>query len=77
MGARNIMVSLGKDGAFLLDEFGNEYMKKAPTGVLKNSVGAGDATVAGFIYEYDRSHDYKACIERAVETGSKVAFGQL
>ena len=76
-GAKNVMVSLGKDGAFLLDENGNEYIEKAPEGVLKNSVGAGDATVAGFLYEYNISADYRKCLSKAVETGSKSAFGLL
>ena len=52
LGARNILCSLGKDGAELLTEDKRLYYVNAPSGELVNSLGAGDSMVAGFIYEY-------------------------
>ena len=49
MGARNVLVSLGGDGAFLLDEEKMGHRLGAPKGRLENSVGAGDSMVAGFL----------------------------
>ena len=52
LGARNVLVSLGADGAMLVTENGDVYVKDAPKGKLINSVGAGDSMVAGFLYGY-------------------------
>lgn len=48
-GAENVLVSLGKDGAILVDRMDNVYEQTAPVGKLVNSVGAGDSMVAGFL----------------------------
>lgn len=50
LGARNVLVSLGEKGALLLDEDGKVQYKDAPKGVAKNTVGAGDSMLAGFLY---------------------------
>ena len=51
-GARNVLISMAGDGAILINE-NNEILKsKAPKGEVKNSVGAGDSMVAGFIAGY-------------------------
>lgn len=47
-GAKNVLVSLGKDGALLFTNDGI-YQSVPIVGELKNSVGAGDSMVAGFI----------------------------
>ena len=52
LGARNVLVSLGGEGAMLVTENGDIYVKAAPKGELINSVGAGDSMVAGFLYGY-------------------------
>ena len=52
LGARNVLVSLGADGAMLVTENGDVYVKAAPKGQAVNSVGAGDSMVAGFLYGY-------------------------
>lgn len=49
MGAANVLVSMAGDGAVLLDENGTLHKCGACRGVVKNSVGAGDSMVAGFI----------------------------
>lgn len=49
MGAVNVLVSMAGDGAILLDENGTLCECAACRGTVKNSVGAGDSMVAGFI----------------------------
>ena len=51
-GARNVLVSMAGDGAVLLTEEGKAFESEAPEGKVKNSVGAGDSMVAGFLAGY-------------------------
>lgn len=74
MGARNVLVSMSKDGALLLDENGVEYRMDAPNGHLVNSVGAGDSMVAGFVAGYLATKDYEEALKIGVCTGSASAF---
>lgn len=48
-GAKNVLVSLAGQGAILIDIRNEVIKQKAPQGEIINSVGAGDAMVAGFI----------------------------
>lgn len=57
-GAVNVLVSLGGDGALLLDENGEYHRAKALPIVPVNTVGAGDSTVAGFLAGVDRGYGY-------------------
>lgn len=76
MGAKNVIVSLGGDGALLIGE-GIEPLKiAAPKGRLVNSVGAGDSLVAGFIDEYLNSANVVKAFKRGVATGSASAFSE-
>lgn len=56
-GARNVMVSLGENGALLLDEHGEFHRLSAPAGRVQNSVGAGDSMIAGFLAMLSRIAD--------------------
>lgn len=73
-GARNVLVSMAGEGAVLLTEDGEVYQSEAPKGKLKNSVGAGDSMVAGFVAGYMASHDYEQAFYMGVCTGSASAF---
>lgn len=73
-GAKNVLVSLGEDGAFFLDEYNNHYRLKAPKGKLIGSVGAGDSMVAGFIYGFITFNDYEKAFKFSLATGSGTAF---
>ncbi|MBQ6559270.1 MAG: 1-phosphofructokinase [Erysipelotrichaceae bacterium] len=73
-GAVNVLVSMGGDGAVLIDEFGNVHQSQAPKGQLVNSVGAGDSMVAGFLYGYLVYHDYRQAFRYGLATGSASAF---
>lgn len=76
MGAINVLVSIGADGALLVDESGIVHKAIAPKGEVKNSVGAGDSMVAGFIYGYIETNDYEKALNFAVATGSASAFSE-
>ncbi len=51
-GVENILLSRGSQGAILVDSEDKVHTLKAPSIVCKNSVGAGDSMVAGFIAGY-------------------------
>ena len=76
MGAVNVLVSLGKDGAVLVDEKGDIHIEKAISGNLVNSVGAGDSMVAGFLAGYTRTNNYKYALELGISSGSATAFSE-
>ena len=74
MGAVNVIISMGKDGAMMLDEYGNSYTMNSPEGKLVNSVGAGDSLVAGFLHKYLETGNYEEAFRYGVCTGSASAF---
>ena len=74
LGARNVLISLGAEGAVLLDEKGGVYSKKAPDGLLVSSVGAGDSMVAGFLAGWIQSHAYDQAFCMGLAAGSASAF---
>ena len=73
-GARNVLVSMAGDGAVLVTEDGQEFKAQAPKGKLKNSVGAGDSMVAGFLAGYLAKGDYAEAFKMGLCTGSASAF---
>lgn len=73
-GARNVLVSMAGEGAVLVAEDGQVYMSSSPKGTVKNSVGAGDSMVAGFIAGYLETGDYKEAFRKGLLTGSASAF---
>ena len=74
MGAVNVIISMGKDGAMMADEYGNSYTMNSPEGKLVNSVGAGDSLVAGFLHKYLETGNYEEAFRYGVCTGSASAF---
>lgn len=61
-GAKNVIVSMGSQGAVFIDENGYTYKMEAIRKINSktvNTVGAGDSMVAGFIagYELFKNHD--------------------
>lgn len=73
-GARNVLVSLAKDGAVLIPEKGDVQIADAPKGKLINSVGAGDSMIAGFLAGYVRTKDASKALSLGVAAGSATAF---
>ena len=76
MGARNVLISRASKGAILIDEHQNVSKIGVPKGTVKNSVGAGDSMVAGFIAGYSESKDYQYALKLAGATGSATAFSE-
>lgn len=74
MGARNVLISMGGDGAILIAENGNVYRSNVPAGTVKNSVGAGDSMVAGFLAGYEKSQSYEEALRLGAASGSATAF---
>lgn len=72
-GARNVLVSMAGDGAVLVAEDGQVFKSEAPSGVLKNSVGAGDSMVAGFMAGYVNG-DYEYALKLGTAAGGATAF---
>lgn len=74
MGARNVLISLGGEGAILVTTEEKEYYSKAPKGKVLNTVGAGDSMVAGFIAGYEQSGDFEQAFKMGIATGSASSF---
>ena len=74
MGARNVLISMAGEGAVLVTETGEIYQSNPPKGKVKNSVGAGDSMVAGFLAGYLHSGSYEEAFYMGVCTGSASAF---
>lgn len=74
MGALNVLVSMGKDGALLLTENDEVYVSNVAKGIVKNSVGAGDSMVAGFIAGYLNTNSYSEGLKLGAASGGATAF---
>ena len=75
-GARNVLVSMGGDGAMLITE-NNEVMRcDAPKGKVINTTGSGDSMVAGFVAGYIEKKDYEYAMKLGLSAGSASAFSQ-
>lgn len=72
-GAKYAMISMAGDGALLFAD-GKTYFAKAVKGVVKNSVGAGDSMIAGFVGEFAKSHDAVKAFRQGVACGTATAF---
>lgn len=73
-GARNVLVSMAGDGSLLLDETGACYRLGVPKGQVRNSVGAGDSMVAGFVAGWLKTGDYAYAQRLGAAAGSATAF---
>ncbi len=76
MGARNVLISMAGHGAILVAEDGTVYQAPAPSGQLKNGVGAGDSMVAGFMAGWLEKQDYRHAFRMGVAAGSASAFSE-
>lgn len=76
MGAKNVLVSMGKTGAALIDEAGQEYFLKSPEGKRVNTVGSGDSMVAGFIAGFLKYKNYNDALKMGVSAGSASALSK-
>ena len=74
IGAQNVLISLGGEGAILVTAENKEYFLNAPKGKVINTVGAGDSMVAGFIAGYEQSGDFEQAFKMGIATGSASSF---
>ena len=73
-GARNVLISCGGEGAFLVNEIGQVFTSNTPKGMLINSVGAGDSMLAGFMAKFIETNDYRKSLKQGAASGSATAF---
>jgi 1-phosphofructokinase len=73
LGAENVVVSLGGDGALFIDK---ERIVKAdaPQGKVINTVGSGDSMIAGFVAGLQQGLPASQAFVLAVQSGSATAF---
>jgi 1-phosphofructokinase len=72
-GAKNVLVSMAAEGALLITETA-VYHANVPAGQVKNSVGAGDSMIAGFVGTLVQTGDPIAAFRTGVASGSATAF---
>ena len=73
LGAKHVLVSMAGDGALLVTEK-HAYQCNAPHGQVKNSVGAGDSMIAGFVGTYMQTHNLQESFHYGAACGSATAF---
>lgn len=75
MGALNVLVSMAEKGALLVDEKGDSHSCGVCRGEVKNSVGAGDSMVAGFVAGLLKG-DYDYALKLGTASGGATAFSE-
>ncbi|HAE53058.1 MAG TPA: 1-phosphofructokinase [Ruminococcus sp.] len=73
MGAENVLVSMAEKGALLVDENNRIHTCGVCRGTVKNSVGAGDSMVAGFVAG-SMNGDYEYALKLGTAAGGATAF---
>ena len=73
MGAVNVLISMAGDGAILIDKDDNVHTCGVCKGKVKNSVGAGDSMVAGFVAG-SVDGDYEYALKLGTASGGATAF---
>ena len=74
LGAQNVLVSLGGEGAMLIDADGGKHKQGVLPGKVVNTVGSGDSMVAGFVAGYELQHDYAYALKLGSACGNATAF---
>ena len=75
MGAVNVLISMAGEGAMLIDGQGRTHRSGACRGKVKNSVGAGDSMVAGFVAG-SLNKDYEYALKLGTAAGGATAFSE-
>lgn len=74
MGAQNVLVSMAEKGAILVDENNEVHIYPVCKGEVKNSVGAGDSMLAGFLAGMIKENDYNYALKLGTAAGGATAF---
>ncbi|AJA50022.1 1-phosphofructokinase [Clostridium pasteurianum DSM 525 = ATCC 6013] len=75
MGALNVIISMAAKGALLICDSG-VYHASPAKGTVKNSVGAGDSVIAGFLASYSKNSDIVEAFRWGATSGSATAFSK-
>ncbi len=75
-GARNVVVSMGEQGALLVCEDGRCLFCRSAQGKAVSTVGAGDSLVAGFLYGLKLHGNMEEALTWGVAAGAATAFSQ-
>ncbi len=76
MGAENVLVSRGRDGALLVDANGKVSKIGIVPGKVVSSSGCGDSMVAGFVAGYEKEHDFAHALHLGAACGNATAFSE-
>ena len=76
MGAQNVLLSLGGDGALLFTSEERVWHLSAPHGTVRNAVGAGDSMLGGFLAAYAQGQSLTDALRMGVAAGSATAFAE-
>jgi 1-phosphofructokinase family hexose kinase len=72
MGAGNVVISLGKEGALLVN--GQQaWLAASPEIVERNPIGAGDSMVAGLVWGLSQGHGMPEALCRGIACGAATA----
>lgn len=72
MGAGNVIISLGKAGALLVNGQ-NAWLAASPEIVERNPIGAGDSMVAGLVWGLSQGHGMPEALCRGIACGAATA----
>ena len=72
MGPGNVIISLGKQGALLVDGKG-AWLAASPEIVERNPIGAGDSMVAGLVWGLSQGHSMPDALCRGIACGAATA----
>ncbi len=74
LGAKNVLVSRGGNGAILLTEENEVLSVGVAKGEIVSTVAAGDSMLAMFVAKYDETKDYKQALKYASAAGGATSF---
>lgn len=72
-GAKNVLISMAGDGALLVTDE-QVYHANVPKGEVRNSVGAGDSMIAGFVGTLAKTGNPLEALRNGTASGSATAF---
>ncbi len=73
-GARNVLISMAAEGAVLCTENGEIYTQDTLRGDIVSDVGAGDSMLAGFLFAWQKTHDYTYALKYGTAAGAATTF---
>jgi len=72
MGPASVIISLGKEGAVLVDE-GKEWLAASPEIIAANPIGAGDSMVAGIVWGLSQGDSMQDALCKGIACGAATA----